>query len=406
MQDRPLVERVRLRQNIYADDLSFEDEQGNNVLHLVALYGHGRAVSLLVQRKPDLHRPNNKGLFPIHIAAQQGCITVLNALIKSGVKVNQPAADKYGYPPIIHAVLEGQLHAVKVLIENHQADEKACSKNGDSLLHAAAGSGHLSLVQYFVQQRHANVNSLNSKKQTPMHIAACYGKTQVIIWLQKNGGLRNQQDVNSQIPLQLAMKHRKVDCVVALYQSNIEAFSEFYHFIHDIVNYNVNKMMRCMLAHDQNPEVLLNSLQTLLNSLEDYQLDPEQKMLADAKQYIQLHNQRPLFGVIDAVKQESAVTAMIPLRQVEKDLLSFIPLKKPSKEKKLTYFPFKALPKPCKKYVLTFFCPEELIKHPGTTYELMKQNGVCSRAMLWQTILEPVKEDKPAQNKKLRPTAH
>ncbi|KAH8802522.1 putative ankyrin repeat-containing protein [Xylogone sp. PMI_703] len=61
------------------------DSDGNTALHLAAAYGHFKAAEILLQKSSDssklIHTINSCGLSPIHIAAREGHLSLLNLMV-------------------------------------------------------------------------------------------------------------------------------------------------------------------------------------------------------------------------------------------------------------------------------------------------------------------------------------
>ena len=141
-----------------------------------------KRTKLLANAGCDLHACNLAGETPFHIAARQGHVPVMEYLLSLGISVPSD---------VMRTQLEGgdlqtQSHYSVRFLLNKGGDVHTVAKNGDTLLHLAAGLGMeqdaLELVEYLV---HAGCipHALNSLQETPLHIAARSGFTSIIKYL-------------------------------------------------------------------------------------------------------------------------------------------------------------------------------------------------------------------------------
>ena len=78
------------------------------------------------------------------------------------------------------------------------------TKAGWTALHFAAQRGHTKLVEYFVSKMGATIDSTTMKKQTPLHLAATYGRVPACQILVDLGASLDAADDNSQRAIHLA----------------------------------------------------------------------------------------------------------------------------------------------------------------------------------------------------------
>ena len=131
-----------------------------------------------ITKKPEDFEPD------IFIAAKQRKLSSIQYLIeKEGIDVNKKAEKDYG--------------------------DRAIFK-GDSPLHVACSKGHLPIVQYCIEKG-AKIEENNDEQKTPLHIAcsagnlevktnaewtplhlaSCHGKTEIVKYLLSKGANRN-----------------------------------------------------------------------------------------------------------------------------------------------------------------------------------------------------------------------
>ena len=80
----------------------------------------------------------------------------------------------FGWTPLHHAANNGHLSVVEYLV-NQKADINAKNKYEETPLHYAAEKGHLRVVEYLVNQK-ADINAKNKQGKTPLGVASEIGK--------------------------------------------------------------------------------------------------------------------------------------------------------------------------------------------------------------------------------------
>ena len=90
----------------------------------------------------------NEGMLPIHSAAANGLIDILEYLLNNGSSIDKQAID--GSSPLITACCYNQIDAVKVLIL-HKYNIEARTKDGITALLYAVGYEYIELVQVLIE---------------------------------------------------------------------------------------------------------------------------------------------------------------------------------------------------------------------------------------------------------------
>lgn len=159
------------------------DHRGNTPLHIAAREGYGYFAKILLepihyeetmnntyelpyqQIPQNLEARNYEGQMCVHLAAEGGHIDTLNVLLSKGADVN--ARD---------------------------------GKSGRTILHYAAESGCMRLLEYLVKQRHSklDINSVTYGGLTPLMLAEGRGNEQVMRYLKSSGALSESEDSTSE----------------------------------------------------------------------------------------------------------------------------------------------------------------------------------------------------------------
>jgi ankyrin repeat protein len=171
-------------------NIRLEHENEFTPLHYAAQYGCSDLARLLLDRGADYTLVGGLGLRPIHTAANHGKIEIIRILLEYGENVNILHSSEWKYSPLHWAVQENQYEACNFLLQNGAQVNLKTGKNFLTPLMQASRKGftkiaHL-LIKYGADYMITSPLGLRS-----IHIAACYGHTDIIRLLLEYG-----EDVN------------------------------------------------------------------------------------------------------------------------------------------------------------------------------------------------------------------
>ncbi|XP_055813341.1 protein VAPYRIN-LIKE-like [Solanum dulcamara] len=194
----------------YADiDLNSIDSQGRTPLHIAAINGHVEVIQFLVSVGSDTDMLDSQGWTPLHFAAHQGHVeavgVLLNhsnfakyALTKQGKTAYELANDQGHTKLYDHLQLGDILH--KAARKGDVADIKKCiaeganvngkDQNGWTPLHRAAFKGRVEVVKVLVNNR-AKLDVVDYCGYTPLHLAIEAGQKDVAMYLIAQGAKAN-----------------------------------------------------------------------------------------------------------------------------------------------------------------------------------------------------------------------
>jgi hypothetical protein len=162
--------------------------RGRTQLHHCAENGFTTSVKRLLSiRNINVNvKDDEYGATPLHDAAYNGHVEIARLLLQSGADVN--AKDRWDRTPLHFAAIQGHVDILHLLVENG-ADLEAQSKNGSTALHSAAIHGNLPFIQELISRYHVDINARRNDGRTALSWARMFGHTEIITFLQSNGGI-------------------------------------------------------------------------------------------------------------------------------------------------------------------------------------------------------------------------
>jgi hypothetical protein len=119
----------------------------------------------------------DSGETKLHIAAKNGEVTLVKALIKAGANVN--AQDKYKWLPLHYGVDNGNFDIVKLLLANGAKVNHQDENGTTALAQAIRGEANKRIVEILIANG-ANIHLTDISGDTPLHDASYFGKTDIV----------------------------------------------------------------------------------------------------------------------------------------------------------------------------------------------------------------------------------
>lgn len=160
---------------------------------------------LIKHAKPDLNVLDDGGDPCLYHAVVNGQVEVVKLLIDSGADVNVPAAD--GNSCICFAVANGQKDIVRLLADSG-ADVNATTAQSIPILHYAIANRNTDIVRFLLDSG-ANVNATDNDGNGTLHYA-CIGKginLEIIRTLLDHGVNANAVNSDGNTPLHIVAEH-------------------------------------------------------------------------------------------------------------------------------------------------------------------------------------------------------
>lgn len=178
------------------------DRKGWGIIHHASARGHTDFIRSIAARAPHLlHARDLDERTAVQIAVIHGHWRTACALLELGVAVN--TADRYGRTAFLLAAEYGHLQILDCL-ERLGADTSCRDREGNAAIHEAARGGYTAMLEYLVQQLGADINAVNIKGQTPLHLSVLHRKIDTIRAILRLDGNVNAQNANGETPLHLA----------------------------------------------------------------------------------------------------------------------------------------------------------------------------------------------------------
>jgi len=190
-------------------DVNTSDGCGRTALHFTALdedggfFGFhlckdpdtnvkGEIAKLLLSRGANVNAQTKDGITALHAATQNGYVKVVEALLEHNADVN--CTVKTDTPPP---------YIDKFLLIFH-ASIRSKDKYDSTLLHIAAGKGHLEIVKGLLKFG-AIIDSKDEYGRTALHIACIIGHKQIVIALLEHSSDINIVSKNNRTPFDFAV---------------------------------------------------------------------------------------------------------------------------------------------------------------------------------------------------------
>ncbi|XP_048351165.1 ankyrin repeat domain-containing protein 42 [Sphaerodactylus townsendi] len=167
------------------------DNNGNLPVHLAAMEGHLPCFKFLVNKMPTLAHSlkarNDHGETPSDLAERfykSDIVDYIDGLRKGR---GQPMKQENVTFPGHEAAFRGDLETIRLLLEDRVININERDNKGSTLLHKAAGQGHLSLIEWLID-READCNITNDAGETPKAVAKRFAQLAVVEFLRDKMG--------------------------------------------------------------------------------------------------------------------------------------------------------------------------------------------------------------------------
>ncbi|XP_034178759.1 uncharacterized protein LOC117603560 isoform X3 [Osmia lignaria lignaria] len=208
--------------NISRIELNATDKKGQTPIHCACAEEHLEAVEVLIGLGANGDAQDNEGNTPLHVATRTRHTAIAQLLLKAGA--NTELTDEMGFTPLHVAASQGCKGILDSMIQHGAALNKQC-KYGNTPLHLACQNNEVETVEILINKG-VDLNCLNSvgkidvplrtdsdsflflfqRLQSPIHIAAEMGHTDICELLLAAGANIEQREQSGRTPLYIAAR--------------------------------------------------------------------------------------------------------------------------------------------------------------------------------------------------------
>jgi ankyrin repeat protein len=201
--------------------INLADNEGSTPLHWAARNGHIKIVTALLAAGTDTNLADRYGCTALNLAAKRINVEIIKVLLEAGADVN--SADLMGYTPLNLAAQRSNVEIVKVLLEAG-ADVNIIGRYGEKSLFLAARIGNVEIVNIFLLAgADVDINLVNDKGYTPLHLAATSGNAEVVQALIAVSAINvNIADRDGKTPLLLAAERGDAEMARLLLEASAD----------------------------------------------------------------------------------------------------------------------------------------------------------------------------------------
>lgn len=158
----------------------FRDCNGKTILHWTVIRHFQEAFErALEKQKYILDSPDNRGMTPLHYAADVGLVSMVDKLIQSGAWTTK--RNRFGETPLHLACRRRNMSTVKLLM-NHTSEivVNGGDNSGWTAMHRALASGNRDPASWLSSQPTVKVGVRDKHGRLPIHFAAAYATEAVL----------------------------------------------------------------------------------------------------------------------------------------------------------------------------------------------------------------------------------
>ncbi|CEF65303.1 Inversin [Strongyloides ratti] len=194
-------EVIRCLSNKKSVSVTSRNGYGMSPLHIGVLTNNINGVKILLQEcKISTEIYDDDARTPLHYAAQNGRVEIVELLLEAGARYN--AVDAYGATPAHYAAEISWPILQSLLIKNNHSD--VIDKEGRTPFMWSVISGNENIVINMLRNFNISRNSKDNQKSTALHLAALTGNSSMCKMLIQQGWMLTAEDEVGATPLHIA----------------------------------------------------------------------------------------------------------------------------------------------------------------------------------------------------------
>ena len=202
---------------------TLDNKTKQTALHCAASHGKLQYVKLLLKYNANCNVQDSSGNTPLHLSINYRDQICSKEILKcDNLQIN--LANDAQETPLHLAAKKGHIDIVDKLL-NMRPDHNAVDSSGNTVLHLAAAGGYLDCCKKILRDNVDKINAGNNDENTPLHLAAKKGKSNIIACLQEYQADCNLRNSLGDTPLHLAVNEGHLDCftkIIAYTNRDIE----------------------------------------------------------------------------------------------------------------------------------------------------------------------------------------
>ncbi len=216
-----------------------------------AFYGNEDMVELLLKydKNPNAREP--LGRTALSFAAENGHEVIVGKFILLEEKMNRDSPDSYSHTPLSYAARQGHLKTVQLLLQ-FGVDPNVQSETGQTPLLHAVWNGHLGIVILLLAEKKVDCDHRNKFGRTPLSYAAERGHLKIFQLLLGHGADLELKDNLHRTPLAYAAGRSNLKIVQLLLEhgADLESKDDLHRtpLAYAVLRSNL-KMIQLLLEH-------------------------------------------------------------------------------------------------------------------------------------------------------------
>ena len=197
----------------------YEQDQGRTELHYACRDNKAWiARACIAFNDDDVNAPDEYGSTPLHLACMHSHVDMVKLLVESGAQPSLYHKDNGRDIPMEHAIHDGRVDMVKLLLSYHEKDKEMALENLRDAFVIAAQKQNLEMVKLFLGVCPDIIHSRSAvNRHTALHRSCMHSDdTEVMEFLLASGAGVNAVDDYDQTPLFNATSWGCLECAKVL----------------------------------------------------------------------------------------------------------------------------------------------------------------------------------------------